>query len=353
MDLLDDIPTLLDMVMIIRCLYLRDAPNDEWFKLNQLQAFSDAFDEDLEAVAGLVVETILEHFASNLNVDGDTLHQLFGILTINAFEIPNCNSGEGNLAAIFATGCLPEHNCIPTCHRSFGPDLSITLRAAVSMEANERISITYTDSLWPTLERRSHLSYSKHFQCDCSRCTDPTECGTYLSALKCVKCPVGFMISQNPLLESSSWQCQDCSAIVPPFLANEVYSRVSDSVKALEENLEPEACEKFILVHSRILHPQHAHMLDVKHSLLHILGHHEGFLMADLSDKQLQIKEETARCILQVADKLIPGGSKKTRRKLLKIAAAQAAETAHMATSAELFAPTQHTQNLATFSCGS
>ena len=76
----------------------------------------------------------------------------------------------------------------------------------------------------------------------------------------------------------------------------------------MEENgLEPETCEKFILIHSRILHAQHAHMLDIKHSWLHLLGHSEGHLMADLTDKQLQIKEDTARSILQVADKIIPG----------------------------------------------
>ena len=103
--------------------------------------------------------------------------RLYGILTINAFEIPNASS-EANLASIYATGCLPEHHCVPTCHRSFGPDLSITLRAAVSLDTNQRISITYTDSLWPTLDRRAHLAYSKHFLCDCTRCIDPTELGT-------------------------------------------------------------------------------------------------------------------------------------------------------------------------------
>ena len=83
---------------------------------------------------------------------------------------------------------------------------------------------------------------------------------------------------------------------------------MAESIRAMEENgLDPEICEKFVMIHSKILHPQHAHMLDVKHSLLHLLGHHEGYLMADLTDKQLQVKEETARCILKVADKIIPG----------------------------------------------
>ena len=57
----------------------------------------------------------------------------------------------------------------------------------------------------------------------------------------------------------------------------------------------------------RVLHPQHAHMLDVKHSLIHLLGHHEGYLMADLNDKQLQMKEENAQNILSIAEKLLPG----------------------------------------------
>ena len=33
----------------------------------------------------------------------------------------------------------------------------------------------------------------------------------------------------------------------------------------------------------------------------------KGYLMADLTEKQLQLKEETARCILNVANKVIPG----------------------------------------------
>ena len=92
-------------------------------------------------------------------------------------------------------------------------------------------------------------------------------------------------------------------------------NRVAQTIRTMEENgLEPETCEKFLLIHSRILHAQHAHMLDVKHSWLHLLGHHEGYLMADLTDKQLQTKEDTARSILQVADKIIPGKCLLSRR---------------------------------------
>ena len=78
-------------------------------------------------------------------------------------------------------------------------------------------------------------------------------------------------------------------------------------MEAGDGGLSPETCEKFLTIHTRILHPQHAHMLDVKHSLIHLLGHFEGYLMADLTDKQLQLKEDSARSILSIAEKLLPG----------------------------------------------
>ena len=98
-----------------------------------MQASSDTetfWDPDLEAVANQVIDFMLETFA-HLDLDRDVLVRLYGILTINAFEIPN--AGEASLASVYATGCLPEHNCVPTCHRSFGQDLSITLRAAIPL----------------------------------------------------------------------------------------------------------------------------------------------------------------------------------------------------------------------------
>jgi hypothetical protein len=309
--LLDDIPTLLDVIMIIRCLSLRQGGNDEWFKLNQLQSSpedDELVDPDLEEAAESAADIFADNFA-HLEADRETIIRIYGILTINSFEIPN--TGVASLAAVYATGCLPEHNCVPSCHRSFDQDLNITLRAAVPLEANQRISITYTDSLWPTMERRSHLAYSKHFSCECARCTDPTETNTYLSALRCMKCTVGHYLVVDPLQETSPWCCEDCGAEVPSDLTVEVNNRVSTTIKEMEENgLDPDSCEKFLLIHSRMLHPQHAHMLDVKHSLLHLLGHHEGYLMADLTEKQLQIKEDMARCILNVADKIIPGISR-------------------------------------------
>ena len=89
--------------------------------------------------------------------------QICGILDVNSFEVPNCSdNSSGTVQAVYAdSGCLAEHNCVPTAHRTFTKELGLCLRAAQSIESEDHVSITYTDSLWTTAERRSHLIGTK------------------------------------------------------------------------------------------------------------------------------------------------------------------------------------------------
>ena len=82
--------------------------------------------------------------------------------------------------------------------RCFNPDMSITVRSAYGAEEGDSVSICYTDSLWATAARRENLVYSKDFLCNCDRCADETENETYMSALRCIKCP-GYFLPSNPL----------------------------------------------------------------------------------------------------------------------------------------------------------
>ena len=62
--------------------------------------------------------------------------------------------------------------------------------------------------------------------------------------------------------------------------------------------------------YSKVLHPHHAHMLDIKFSLLNLLGHSEGYTMSQLSLEQLSLKESLARTFLEIASKILPGISR-------------------------------------------
>ena len=310
MSLLDDTAFLHEIVLVLRCLALRGSNFCLWLSLMELESHLEMReDSELGARGEKVALWITKYFGPTLEVDLGSLTELCGILDVNSFEVTYPKS-SGTIQAVYAeAGCLVEHNCIPTAHRVFGEDLSMTLRAAVPIPKDEHISITYTDSLWPTTERRNHLMMTKYFECVCLRCVDPSELKTYISGFKCMKCTVGYILPVDPIDDVIEWACEDCGNQVPSPIIDSLNSQVTETLQLLEmSGLTPENCEKFLTVHLRILHPQHAHMLDVKHSLLHILGHYEGHLMADLSDKQLQMKEEIARSILQVADRLLPGG---------------------------------------------
>jgi len=317
--LLDDIPFLNEIVIVLRCLSLRQTDFCKWLALTELESHIEMREgSELGDRGERVAEWIVTNLGATIEggAEASTIKQLCGILDVNSFEVTFPGS-SGNIQAVYAdAGCLVEHNCIPSAHRVFGPDLSLTLRAAVPISRDDHISITYTDSLWPTTERRSHLMVTKYFECICIRCIDPTELKTYISAFKCMKCPVGYVLQTDPINDeddgdSLEWSCEDCAAAVPAPIISSLGSQVSETLQLMEmSGLTPDNCEKFLTVHLRVLHPQHAHMLDVKHSLLHILGHHEGHLMADLSDRQLQMKEEIGRSILQVADRLLPGISR-------------------------------------------
>ena len=63
------------------------------------------------------------------------------------------------------------------------------------------------------------------------RCCDPTELNTYLSGLKCLKCPVGYFLPTDTLEDSSEWCCEACGANVPNDYAVNVNEQVSHTIQ--------------------------------------------------------------------------------------------------------------------------
>lgn len=87
----------------------------------------------------------------------------------------------------------------------------MAVRASSFIAKGEQIFNSYTKFLWGTQQRRVHLAYSKNFLCKCERCLDPTEFGSNISALKCIRpeCE-GFMLPVDPLVIKTPWKCETC-----------------------------------------------------------------------------------------------------------------------------------------------
>lgn len=81
----------------------------------------------------------------------------------------------------FITGIFPvagafmAHNCIANTSYSFD-EFWMIARATVPVKRGESLFMSYTNVIKGTKERRANLRENKFFECNCARCSDPTEC---------------------------------------------------------------------------------------------------------------------------------------------------------------------------------
>ena len=66
----------------------------------------------------------------------------------------------------------------------------LELRASEAIKKDQEVVNQYVKPNSGTVSRRLVLKNKWHFECDCRRCRDPTEFGSYLSALTCSKSKV-------------------------------------------------------------------------------------------------------------------------------------------------------------------
>ncbi|XP_055523519.1 SET domain-containing protein SmydA-8 [Wyeomyia smithii] len=159
----------------------------------------------------------------NLPVDGsqvEFLRQVVNVLNTNAFEtsciVPDQENNDHEIfqRGLYILGALMNHRCLPNTRYVFDERLVMRCYASKPIRQGEQIFNNYSRTLWGTQHRIIQLCFSKHFLCGCRRCRDPTELGTYLGALKCVRerCAEGRMLPLNPLKVASVWQCDACGS---------------------------------------------------------------------------------------------------------------------------------------------
>ena len=70
----------------------------------------------------------------------------------------------------------------------------------------------YVSALETTQMRQKRLLAGWYFQCRCLRCRDPLEALSFASAVACLKCREGLILSTNPLDPQAVWSCGDCGS---------------------------------------------------------------------------------------------------------------------------------------------
>ena len=104
-----------------------------------------------------------------------------------------------------------NHNCQPNARCIFDIEGNVTLKAQKHIEKDDQITISYCSTLINTKTRLAKLKRSKFFVCQCKLCMDPTENGTFMSAVICPKCKIGKMLPESFHMADPNWHCDKCS----------------------------------------------------------------------------------------------------------------------------------------------
>lgn len=172
--------------MVIRCLYQKYNNPDVWAKLISLESHCENRRGGSKYQADKIWVVDYLHRFFKLNPDEystDEILKVCGIIQVNGHEVPLT---DAPYVAIYDTGSMLEHSCVPNCSKTFTSNGHLLIRTRnINIKKGEHLSISYTDPLWGTAQRLAHLADTKFFVCKCPRCSDPTELGTYYSGVKC------------------------------------------------------------------------------------------------------------------------------------------------------------------------
>ncbi|CAH2044084.1 unnamed protein product, partial [Iphiclides podalirius] len=320
----------------LRVLLMKETDPKQFENIMSLESH---LDDRMQTQLYTVLKTNLVSFVRNvigLSFKDETILQVASIFDTNSFDVRSPD-GKRRLRAIYVTASMMNHNCRSnTRHVFLGDDHTMVLIATVPIAKGELITATYTQSLWGTLDRRKHLKQSKCFNCECERCRDPTEFGTYLGNIYCSLCNGPYtdndlmkgamLVSTNTLDENAPWKCEKCDHYIQGrqmFWGN---NALKQDLNKLDKS-GPQELEEFIDKYNLTLHPTNHLIIQAKLALMQIYGNYKGYSLAELPDNLLKRKTDLCHELLELADKLEPGWTRFRATILLELQAAMSMQT--------------------------
>lgn len=233
------------------------------------------------ALKQYVVPIILNNL--KMTTSEEEILNICSIFDTNAFDVRD-TKGLVNVRALYATVSLIAHDCKQnTRHYFVGDDFEIYVNATVPIKKGELITTSYTQSLWGTLARRKHLKQTKYFNCICSRCKDPTEFDLYVGSIYCTMCretdktnSCPKMISVDPLNPDANYKCEKCEHVIAAKQIEFGNDALRKEILSVDKT-DPKQFEIFLEKYNNVLHPNNAHVLEVKYALSQMYGNLKGY----------------------------------------------------------------------------
>lgn len=271
------------IILPLRALLLKNKHKSKYDELTKMQSH---LEEHKKSPVYAILKMKLIPFIKavlKMDVNEEEILNICSIFDTNAFDVRD-TEGLVNVRGIYPTAALMAHDCKHNSKHSFhGDDFQILVTATEQIEKGHLVTTSYTQTLWGTIARRSHLRKSKMFDCVCERCKDPTEFGTYAGSIFCSICrkqdksdTCSKMISSDPLDSNANWKCEKCDHTLAAKQINWGNEAIRKEIVLLDKS-HPRNLEEFLLKYEDLLHPNNYHCLEIKYALSQMYGNADGF----------------------------------------------------------------------------
>ena len=78
-------------------------------------------------------------------------------------------------------------------------DFTVVVKAKREILEGEEITINYIPPVYGQPKRKQELASEWYFTCRCARCSDISEFGTFVSAVKCSNCREGLILPEDSM----------------------------------------------------------------------------------------------------------------------------------------------------------
>lgn len=286
-----------DIIMMLRVLLLRSSDPEGWAVVCGMEHHSEKRREGTELELEVTAHLVQDVFGLDYTVG--EVEQVRGAILTNAMQIRSPT--EVSLRVLHPRVRLFNHSCSPNLQLSFTDDAVMLVRTAVPMEVGDPLLVTYTGTTMPLWERHAILKENYFFNCECSRCHDPTEMGTNFSNPRCPECYWNIM-QPRTWLGVTKWVCQNCKG-------EKSEERVRDEARAslscleMSDVVEGKSFRRMQYLLDQMetdYHPMHYVWMKVAQRMLHRL-------QDDETDRGLKLRVGIWRKLTVLYGKLEPG----------------------------------------------
>jgi len=288
---------------VLRVLRLRKSKSELWKRFNILEDhLEDRKECPIMKRNKSAVWNVLHHYLPEL-VEGlscEDVMKICGILDANSFRIDKYGT-----RSIFLATSMVNHDCLSNARYIFDDMGHVTLKAKKSIPKGDPITINYCTVLLNTEARLAKLKSTKYFICNCSLCLDPTEKGTFMSAVICPKCKGNLLPESFSDPSYPDWQCDKCQFVTTHEKVTKLIDAVKNSYNKIISNPRTFVLEKVAELESllkkrcgTVLPPTHQVILDLKLDLANI---YDADKKLDSVNKRLEIIGERIK-VLQILE---------------------------------------------------